>query len=116
MILTVLWVHAALWALLAIAQNLVTVGIALSLFTVTMPWFGIAAYDYQLRVSPDDLRSRVGTSFNLLLWAAAPLAGGIAGLLLDLTEPAVAALTFGGWVLILAATATATRRLQAIES
>lgn len=114
-ILAVLWLHAGLWVLLAFARSLLVVAVALGLFTLTMPWFGIAAYHYQLRVTPDELRSRVGTSFNLLLWAAAPIAGGLAGFLLDAASVTVTTVFFCAWVLVLAIVATTVGRLHRVE-
>ncbi|HWO67898.1 MAG TPA: MFS transporter, partial [Umezawaea sp.] len=75
----VLWLQAALWALMAISTSLVALAVVLALFTISMPCFGIAALSYQLEVTPDALRGRVGTAFRLLIWAATPLGAAAAG-------------------------------------
>lgn len=111
-ILIVLWVHAGTWALLAFAPNLVVVGLCLGLFTVTMPWFGIAAYGYQLEVTPDDLLGRVGTAFSMLLWTATPLSGALVGALLEWSTPRATSLLFAGWVILLAVGCSAAGSLR----
>lgn len=106
-ILLVLWVHAIVWVLLAFTTHLVVIAVALSLFTLTMPWFGIAAYSYLLNVTPDHLRGRVGTAFNLLLWIATPLSGAILGYLLEITAPRTVSLLVSGWIALIAIIVTA---------
>lgn len=108
-ILVVLWVHAIVWVLLAFTAHLVVIAGALSLFTLTMPWFGIAAYSYLLKTTPDDLRGRVGTAFNLLLWIATPLSGAIVGYLLEITAPRTVSLLVAAWIAFIAIILTASR-------
>jgi hypothetical protein len=43
LLLAVLWLQAALWALLAFSGGLIVIGVVLALFTISMPCFGIAA-------------------------------------------------------------------------
>lgn len=111
-ILLVLWVHAIVWVLLAFTTHLVVIAVALSLFTLTMPWFGIAAYSYLLNVTPDHLRGRVGTAFNLLLWIATPLSGAILGYLLEITAPRTVSLLVSGWIALIAIIVTASRPVR----
>lgn len=111
-ILLVLWMHATVWGLLAFTTHLLVIAVALSLFTLTMPWFGIAAYSYLLRVTPDHLRGRVGTAFNLLLWIATPLSGAIVGYLLEITAPRTVSLLVSGWIVLIAIIVTASRPLR----
>lgn len=114
-ILVVVWVHAALWMLVAFAHTLLVVGTVVALFTLTMPWLGIAAYGYQLEVTPDDLLGRVGTAFNLLLWAATPAAGILAGELLEAFSPRTVSIAFACWLLLLAALATTSTTLRGVD-
>ena len=106
LLLSVLWGQGLVWLVVAYAGHLVVVGVALAFFAVTMPCFGIVALSYQLRVTPDHLRGRVSTTFQLLIWAATPAGAALAGLLLDTTSARVAALGFAGWVLVLSAAST----------
>jgi predicted MFS family arabinose efflux permease len=106
LLLSVLWLQFALWVLLAFAGNLVVIGVAFGLFALSMPCFGIAALSYQLEATPDHLLGRVGTTFNLLIWAATPVGGALAGLLLDGFSPRTVSLAFAAWVLLLSAAAT----------
>ena len=73
-----------------------------------MTIFGVTVLSYQLAVTPDHLRGRIGTAFGLILWAAAPLGAAAAGVLLASFEPAVVSLCFAGWVVVLAAACSAT--------
>ncbi|MEV0678530.1 MFS transporter [Actinosynnema sp. NPDC050436] len=112
LLLSVLWLHGALWVLLAFTTAPLHVGIVLAVFALSMPCFGIAALGYQLEVTPDGLRGRVGTAFSLLLWAATPVGGAAAGVLLDLVTPRVTALVFAAWVVVLSALAGGLRGLD----
>ncbi|MFT7839293.1 MFS transporter [Saccharothrix sp. BKS2] len=103
LLLGVVWLHAGLWAAMALVDSLVAVGVVLALFTVSMPCFGVAALSYQLEVTPDHLLGRVGTAFSLLIWAATPVGAAAAGLLLDLTTPGTTSLVFAAWVVLLGA-------------
>lgn len=108
-ILLVLWVHATAWVFLAFTTHLSAIAAALGLFTLTMPWFGIAAYSYLLKTTPDHLRGRVGTAFNLLLWIATPLSGAIIGYLLDITAPRTVSLLVSAWIVLIATVVTASK-------
>ncbi|GAA1286231.1 MFS transporter [Saccharothrix xinjiangensis] len=101
LLLGVVWLHAVLWAALALVDSLVAVGVVLALFTVSMPCFGVAALSHQLEVTPNHLLGRVGTAFSLLIWAATPVGAAAAGLLLDLTTPSATSLAFAAWVVLL---------------
>lgn len=101
LLLSVLWSQAALWVLMAFATSLAAVALVLGLFMFSMPCFGIAALTFQLEVTPDALRGRVGTAFSLLIWTATPIGASAAGLLLDTTSPRTASSVFAAWVLAL---------------
>ena len=91
----------ALGAALAVANSLLLIAVVLGLFAVSMPCFGIAALSYQLEVTPDHLLGRVGTAFNLLIWAATPIGAAVAGGLLDVFSPRWTGWVFAAWVLVL---------------
>ncbi len=110
LLLSVVWLQAGLWSALAFSTGLLAVGVVLALFTVSMPCFGVAALGYQLEVTPDHLLGRVGTAFNLLIWAATPLGAAAAGVLLDVTTPRTTSLLFAGWVVVLAVVSTSRGR------
>ncbi|MEV5721081.1 MFS transporter [Amycolatopsis mediterranei] len=114
LLLSVLWLQAAFWVLMAFAGNLVVLAVVLALFTISMPCFGIVALSYQLEVTPDHLLGRVSTSFNLMIWAATPVGAAAAGVLLDVFTPGTAALVFAGWVLVLAVVTTVSGSLRAL--
>jgi predicted MFS family arabinose efflux permease len=114
-LLAVIWAQAGLWGLFAASPNLAVTGIVLVIFAGTMSVFGVAVLSYQLAVTPDHLRGRIGTAFGLILWAAAPLGAAAAGVLLANLTPAAVSLCFAGWVAVLAATCTATRALRQVE-
>ncbi|WP_063741329.1 MFS transporter [Saccharothrix syringae] len=116
LLLSVLWCQAALWLLLAFSTSPVAIGVVLALFTVSMPCFGIAALSFQLEVTPDELRGRVGTAFSVLIWAATPVGGAAAGVLLDLVTPRATALVFAAWVVVLAAGTTWTGVLRGLDA
>ncbi|MFD1146168.1 MFS transporter [Saccharothrix hoggarensis] len=109
LLLSVVWLQAVLWVVLAFARDLVAIGVVLALFTVSMPCFGVAALSHQLEVTPDHLLGRVGTAFSVLIWAATPVGAGAAGVLLDAVGPRTTSLVFAGWVAVLATVTTAGR-------
>ncbi|MFD0200891.1 MULTISPECIES: MFS transporter [Saccharothrix] len=115
LLLSVLWLQGALWVLLAFSTSLVMIGVVLGLFTVSMPCFGIAALTFQLEVTPDALRGRVGTAFSLLIWTATPVGGAAVGLLLDAVSPRTTSLVFAAWVLLLCVAATWSGALRGLD-
>jgi Transmembrane secretion effector len=114
-LLAVVWAQAGLWGLFAASPNLAVTGVVLVVFAATMSVFGVTVLSYQLAVTPDHLRGRIGTAFGLILWAAAPLGAAAAGVLLAELSPAAVSLCFAGWVVVLAATCTATRAIRHVE-
>lgn len=116
LLLAVLWIQAFLWVMMAITSNIVLLGAVLAVFAISMPCFGIAALSYQLEVTPDHLRGRVGTAFSLLIWAATPLGGGAAGLLLGVWSSSTVALVFASWVLILSIVSTLAGHLRELAN
>ena len=86
-LLAVIWAQAGLWGLFAASPNLAVTGVVLVVFAATMTVFGVTVLSYQLAVTPDHLRGRIGTAFGLMLWAAAPLGAAAAGVLLASFEP-----------------------------
>ncbi|WP_158841386.1 MFS transporter [Saccharothrix deserti] len=115
LLLSVLWLQAALWVLMAFSTSLVMIAVVLGLFTVSMPCFGIAALSFQLEVTPDALRGRVGTAFSLLIWTATPVGAAAAGVLLDVALPRTASLIFAAWVVALSAVATWSGGLRGLD-
>lgn len=116
MVLSVMWLEAVLWLLLAASRNLFELGAVIVLFVLSMPVFGIASLSYRLAVTPDHLRGRVGTAFSLLTKAAVPLGATVAGVLLDKFSPAVASLAFAGWVTTLAVIASLPGGLRRLDA
>jgi predicted MFS family arabinose efflux permease len=106
MLLSVLWLQAALWAAMAFSTSLPAIGMVLMAFTITMPLFGVAALGYRLAVVPDDLRGRVGTAFSMLIWGAGPIGATTAGVLLAHLSPGRTAAVFGAWVVLLSGLVT----------
>jgi predicted MFS family arabinose efflux permease len=115
LLLSVIWIHSALWLLLAVSSSLPIIGLILVLFTMSMPIFGVASLSYRLTVTPQHLLSRVGTVFSLILLSAAPVGASGAGLLLDRLGTKWTALLFAGWVLILAIFASRRSGLRNLE-
>jgi MFS family permease len=66
-LLAVIWAQAGLWGLFAASPNLAVTGVVLVVFAATMAVFGVTALSYQLAVTPDHLRGRIGTAFGLIL-------------------------------------------------
>jgi predicted MFS family arabinose efflux permease len=106
LVLSVLWSHGLLWILLGFGGSLVLTGIAFGLFALTLPCFGTATLSYQLEVTPDHLLGRVGTTLNLVVWAATPIGGVLAGTLLTVFPPRTVSVVFAAWVFALALAAT----------
>jgi predicted MFS family arabinose efflux permease len=107
MLLTVMWLEAALWFVLAASKSLIAIGVVIVFFVLSMPIFGIASLSYRLAITPDHLRGRVGTAFSLLIWGTTPVGATVSGVLLDKFSPQLAALVFGGWVVVLSVIASA---------
>ena len=101
--------------LLAFSTSLVMIGVVLGLFTISMRCFGIAALTYQMEVTPDALRGRVGTAFSLLIWTATPVGGAAVGLLLDAVSPRTTSLVFAAWVLLLCVASTWSGALRGLD-
>jgi hypothetical protein len=74
----------------------------LALFVATAQVFGITSLSYRLSITPDNMQSRVGTAFRLVVWSSFPVGAGIAGLLLQQFGPATTSWVFGAWVLAIA--------------
>jgi predicted MFS family arabinose efflux permease len=115
MLLSVLWLQAALWVLMAFSSNLLAIGAVLMAFTITMPLFGVAALSYRLAVVPDELRGRVGTAFSMLIWGAGPIGATAAGVLLAHLGTSRAATVFACWVLLLSLVVTARSSLRKLD-
>lgn len=115
LLLAVLFAQPISWIVLASAPHAVVVALALAIFTVSMPCFGVVALSYQLGVTPDHLRGRVGTAFTLLIWTATPLGAAAAGLLVDATGARPAAWCFVAWMSVVALWTVATGHLRELN-
>lgn len=114
-LLSVMWAEAALWPLLAFSTNLLAITAVIILFALTTPVFGVTSLSYRLAVTPDHLRSRVGTTFSLLTWGAAPVGAAMSGALVDYFGPRVASLAFGTWVVVLSVIASLPSGLRKLD-
>jgi len=111
-ILGMMWGEVVLWPFFALAPNPVALGAVLGLFAFTMPIYGVATVSYRLQVTPDRLRSRVGSVFRLIAWSSEPLGAALAGVLIQALGAASTALAFSGWALAVAGIATLSRPLR----
>lgn len=114
MLVSVLWLQAALWIAMIFSTSLPAIGAVLAAFTITMPLFGIAALGYRLAVVPDELRGRVGTAFSMLIWGATPIGATTAGVLLAHLSPARTAALFAAWVVLLSLLVTVRGSLRKV--
>ena len=111
-ILGVMWAMAGLWPFLAAAPNALLLGVTLGLLCFVMPIYGVASVSYRLSVTPDRLRSRIGSAFRTLVWGVDPLGAALIGLLIQTIGASMTALAAGGWVLIVASLATTDSHLR----
>ena len=98
LLLAVLFAAALVRDRARLGANVVVVAVALAMFTVSMPCFGIVAVSYQLEVTPDQLRVVSAPRSRCSFWTGLPLGAGAAGLLVDAAGARTTAWSFVGWM------------------
>jgi MFS family permease len=81
------WVWAISWLALAIAPNLLILGIANALSFIIVPIYLSVQYSYRLLAIPDHLQGRVQSVYRLLSFGSQPLGMALTGFLIQWIGP-----------------------------
>jgi MFS family permease len=81
------WVWAVSWLALAIAPNLLVLGIANGISFIIVPIYMSIQFSYRLMIVPDQLQGRVQSVFRLLSFGSQPLGLALTGFLIQWTGP-----------------------------
>ena len=81
------WVWAISWLALAIAPNLLILGIANALSFIIVPIYLSVQYSYRLLAVPDHLQGRVQSVYRLLSFGSEPLGLALTGFLIQWIGP-----------------------------
>jgi MFS family permease len=106
------WVWGLLLCCIALAPNVLVIGVLLALIEVVVSISLVAQYSYRLANIPDALRGRAMSVYRLLVFAGQPLGLTLAGVLTQSIHSTATMLLFAGMVLVLAAAATFTPHLR----
>jgi MFS family permease len=82
-IISTVWIGAALYPLFALAPNPVVLGIISGGLYLTGPIYNAVQFSYRLSLIPDALQGRVNSAFRLLAFGFQPLGVAAAGVLLQ---------------------------------
>lgn len=115
-ILGITWVSACLVPLMAIAPSALWVGALLAGCCVLAPIANVVMGSARMALTPDHLQGRVQSASGLVAGCAAPLGPLAGGLLLDRAGPAVAYLSFGAVMAVLAVVSVRSRGLHLLPS
>ncbi|MBV8211254.1 MAG: MFS transporter [Burkholderiaceae bacterium] len=94
-ILSAVWINAALFALYGAASNVLVLGLIASLICTVGPIYNVVQFSYRLALIPNELQGRVNSAFRLLAFGFNPIGAALSGWLLEYagTGAAVAAFT-----------------------
>lgn len=81
------WVWAGSWLGLAIAPNIVVLGITNAISFIIVPIFLSVQFSYRLLAAPDQLQGRVQSVFRLLSYGSQPVGMALTGLLIQWIGP-----------------------------
>jgi len=95
-VVSVVWMNAALFALYGVASKVLVLGIIASLICTLGPIYNVVQFSYRLALIPDELQGRVNSAFRLLAFGFNPIGAALSGWLLEYagTGMAVAAFAF----------------------
>lgn len=106
MIVSLLWLYAALWLPLALLPSPPVLGLILALLFFIGPFYNVTYVSRRLAMTPDVLQSRVNSVARLLGLGFAPLGLALTGLLLQYGGPELTILLSVGGQVLLALAAT----------
>jgi MFS family permease len=110
------WVWAVLMMPVAFTTNVAALGILFGLMAFVGPIWNVLVGSYQLANTPEHLRGRVASVETLVAYGAIPLGSLVAGVMLEAVGSSACVLALAGWMILLAAAATASpavRRMAA---
>lgn len=81
------WVWAISWLALAIAPNILVLGIANAVSFIIVPIYMSVQFSYRLIVIPDQLQGRVQSVYRLLSFGCQPIGLALAGFLIQWLGP-----------------------------
>ncbi len=105
-VITVVWVIALAWPLLAAAPNPFLLGAAAAILTAAGPVVNVVVMSYRLALIPDALQGRVNSFYRLFSFGFQPLGTALTGVLLQWLGPALTVLIMGTVLLALALAVT----------
>jgi predicted MFS family arabinose efflux permease len=111
-ILSVVWMNAALFALYGVASKIIVLGLIASLICTLGPIYNVVQFSYRLALIPDELQGRVNSAFRLLAFGFNPIGAALSGWLLEYAGTAAAVATFALCSLGLALGATFNRHVR----
>jgi MFS family permease len=92
-------VSALAFPLLALAPNIIMLGVIFGIVYMTGPIYNVVQFSYRLALIPDQLQGRVNSTFRLLAFGFQPLGAALSGLLLEWIGPTPTIAVFSAWYL-----------------
>jgi MFS family permease len=111
-IVGVTWVFGILWTLIALAPNLVVVGVLVAAAGFVLPTFDVVQFSYRLALIPDELQGRVNSVYRLVAIGTIPAGQAMAGALLQGVGARATILLVGGGYGALALLTTLSRHIR----
>lgn len=111
-VVSVMWMNAALFAVYAIASKVIVLGVIACLICTLGPIYNVVQFSYRLALIPNELQGRVNSAFRLLAFGFIPIGAALSGWLLEYAGIGAAVSLFALWSLGLALTATLNRHVR----
>jgi predicted MFS family arabinose efflux permease len=111
-IVAVVWCHAIVFALYAVAPNLLLLGLVSALLAWLGPIYNVVQFSYRLALIPDELQGRVNSAFRLLAFGLNPVGAALSGVLLERLGAGPTIVVFVAWYLALAALTSLNRQVR----
>jgi predicted MFS family arabinose efflux permease len=111
-IISVLWVNAALFSLYAFVPAYLLLGVVAALMYMLGPIYNVVQFSYRLALIPDALQGRVNSTFRLLAFGFMPIGAALSGFLIERIGAHGAVFAFTLWFVLLAIVTTFNRHVR----
>jgi MFS family permease len=96
------WVAAAVFPLMAVAPNVIALGVVMGALFFLTPVYNVVQFTYRAAIIPDELQGRVNSVFRLVAFGGQPIGTALAGLLLQKAGTVPTVLVLGALLAFLA--------------
>jgi MFS family permease len=108
-LVAVSWAAAAVFPLMAVAPNVIALGVVMGGLFFLNPVYNVVQFTYRAAIIPDELQGRVNSVFRLVAFGGQPIGTALAGLLLQKVGPQPTVLILAAVLIVLAVLTTLNR-------